>query len=258
MPDRLQTALHLTQPHMNLSKAKIHLNQWLADYLTYNRAEQRGILVLSVILLGVIVFQAMIPAETLQQAPDFKAFTAEIAAFEAAWKRASDSDSIARVNRYMNSRNRHGVWRNDTGSHAMSFGKPFLILDLNTADTFELQQLRGIGPAFARRIVSYREHLRGFYETRQLMEVFGMDTTRYNSIERNLRVTRDSIHPIDLNKVTFKELLRHPYFPFVITKNIMIYRQKNKAFKTVEEVREIPGVTDSLFRRMVVYLRIGP
>jgi DNA uptake protein ComE-like DNA-binding protein len=77
-------------------------------------------------------------------------------------------------------------------------------------------------------------------------------------IEKNLLVNRDSIHPIDLNTVTFKELLRHPYFPFPVTKNIMIYRQKNKVFRSLDELKNIQGVNDSLFRRMIVYLRLGP
>ncbi len=85
-----------------------------------------------------------------------------------------------------------------------------------------------------------------------------MDTARYRLIAGNLTAERDSIHPFNLNSVTFKELLRHPYFPFPVTKGIMVYRQKNKAFTTMEELRKIPGVSDSLFRRMVLYLRLGP
>ncbi|MEI6683023.1 MAG: helix-hairpin-helix domain-containing protein [Bacteroidota bacterium] len=234
------------------------INQWLANYLTYNRAEQRGILVLSLLLLGLILFLALIPAETLQPAPDFRIFEADVAAFEKEWKRAADSDSLARVNRYRNYRKSFVGFHHDSATQPAKYQKPLLLVDLNVADTFALQQLRGIGPAFARRIVAYRGRLRGFYDRRQLMEVFGMDSARYLSIEENLQVTKDSVHPIDLNAVTFKELLRHPYFPFAITKNIMIYRQKNKLFRSLEELRRVEGVNDSIFRRMVIYLRLGP
>ena len=133
-----------------------------------------------------------------------------------------------------------------------------MIIELNSADTFELQQLRGIGPGFARRIVYYRERLRGYCDKRQVLEVAGMDTARYRMIEKNLTVNPDSIHPLDLNTVTFKELLHHPYFPFAVTKNIMIYRQKNKNFKNLAELRNIQGINDSVFRKMIIYLRIGP
>ncbi len=229
----------------------------MGNYLTYNRAEQRGILVMSLLLLGVIIFQGLIPAETLQKPPDFKTFSAEIRTFEAEWRRAADSDSVARLHRFRTYGRKYGTYHRDSSQGTFT-PKPLLVVDLNRADTFELQQLRGIGPSFARRIVNYRERLGGFHDVRQVLEVFGMDTSRYNAIEHNLKVTRDSIHPMDINTVTFKEMLRHPYFPFDITKNIMIYRQKHKTFKTTDELKGIQGVNDSLFRKMVIYLRLGP
>ncbi len=230
----------------------------LGDYLTYNRTEQRGILVLSIILLCLIVANTVIPSGTFQGTPDFSKFSDEVRAFEKGWKRAADSDSIARARKYMSFRYKPGAYNRDSLAYNARPVKPPVIIELNSADTLDLQQLRGIGPGFARRIVGYRERLRGFSSSEQVMEVFGMDSARYGPIAGNLRVNRDSIHPFDLNTVTFKELLRHPYFPFPVTKNIMIYRQKNKVFKSLDELKNIPGISDSLFSRMVVYLRLGP
>lgn len=230
----------------------------ITNFLTYNRTEQRGIFILNLILFGLIIVNAVIPSETFQKTPDFSAFSKEISAFEAAWHRAADSDSLARRQKYLGYRNRFAGYRRDSLNPTILKPKTILMVELNSADTFELQQLRGIGPAFARRIVNYRERLRGFTEKQQLLEVFGMDTARYRLIESNLKVNPDSVHPISLNEVTFKELLHHPYFPFPVTRNIMIYRQKNKNFKSLDELKKIEGVSDSLFRRMIVYLRIGP
>jgi len=243
---------------MDIRIIKKHLGPLLSDYLTYNRTEQRGILVLSLILLGVVIANAVIPSGTFQKSPDFSKFSNEIMAFEAAWQKAADSDSLARAQKYLNYRNKSGAHGYDSLKYKSYPPKPVLMIELNSADTFELQQLRGIGPGFARRIVYYRERLRGFSDKRQVLEVFGMDTARFGLIESNLLVNPDSIHPIDLNTVTFKELLRHPYFPFPVTKNIMIYRQKNKNFKSLDELKNIQGINDSIFRRMIVYLRLGP
>lgn len=226
---------------MELNSIKKQFLRLVGDYLTYNRTEQRGILVLSIILLCVIVANAVIPSGTFQKSPDFSVFSKDIREFETAWQKAADSDSIARSHKYK----------------AVP-AKPLVMIELNSADTFDLQQLRGIGPGYARRIVNYRERLRGFNDKRQVLEVFGMDTARYMMIEKNLTVNTDSIHPFYLNTVTFKELLRHPYFPFATTKSIMIYRQKNKNFKTLGELKNIQGINDSLFRRMIIYLRLGP
>lgn len=243
---------------MNLRVIEQRISRLLGDYLTYNRTEQRGILILGLILIAVIIVHAVIPSGTFQKTPDFAKFSQEIREFETAWQKAADSDSIARSHRYVNDRYRFGAFSRDSLHYKNQPPKPVLIIELNAADTLDLQQLRGIGPGFARRIVNYRERLRGFCDKRQVLEVFGMDTARYEAIEANLVTEPDSIRPFDLNKVTFKELMRHPYFPFPVTKNIMVYRQKNKNFKSLEELKSIQGINDSLFLRMVVYLRLGP
>ncbi len=243
---------------MEIQKAVNQAIQLVNNYLSYNRTEQRGIFVMFLVLFGLIIVNGVIPSGTFQKPPDFSEFAKEVIAFEEAWHRANDSDSIARTRKYFRYGNRFPGSSNDSVKPGLMATRPIVIVELNSADTFDLQQLRGIGPAFARRIVNYRERLRGFNDKRQLLEVFGMDSARFHSIEANLNVNADSVHPIDLNLVTFKELLRHPYFPFPITKNIMIYRQKNKNFKSLDELKNIEGVNDSLFRRMVLYLRLGP
>jgi DNA uptake protein ComE-like DNA-binding protein len=243
---------------MKTKNLAAHFFRWTTDFLTYNQSEQRGILVLGLILLCLIVANAVIPSGTFSPVPDFTKFSREIRDFEAAWQHAADSDSMARVKRFSGNGKGYGTWPTDSATGRRFPAKPQVTVELNSADTLDLQQLRGIGPGFARRIVQYREKLRGYYDKTQVLEVFGMDTARYGLIAGNLTTERDSIRPFDLNTVTIKELLRHPYFPFPVTKGIMVYRQKNKTFTSLDELRKVPGVTDSLFRRMVLYLRLGP
>ncbi|EFR34982.1 hypothetical protein HMPREF9294_0527 [Porphyromonas asaccharolytica PR426713P-I] len=56
-------------------------------------------------------------------------------------------------------------------------------IDLNSADTLTLQQVPGIGPSFARRIVKYRDQLGGYYTVLQLQEIYGMEPDRYQRIK---------------------------------------------------------------------------
>lgn len=243
---------------MNPPSIKTRIGRLAGDYFTYSRSEQRGIAVLGLILLCVILGNAVVPSGTSQKSPDFSGFTREIREFEAAWQRASDSDSVARTQKHFRFTKSGSAFAGDSAGGGYRRASPGVIIELNSADTLDLQQLRGIGPGFARRIVNYRERLRGYCDKRQVLEVFGMDTARYGSIAGSLRVDCDSIRPFDLNAVTFKELLRHPYFPFAATKNIIVYRQKHKTFKSLEELKNVEGIDDSLFRRMVIYLRLRP
>ncbi len=62
------------------------------------------------------------------------------------------------------------------------------LIDLNTADTVTLQQLPGVGPVLAQRIVDYREAHGGFESIEDLLDVAGIGETRLASI-------RDLIKP---------------------------------------------------------------
>lgn len=82
---------------------------------------------------------------------------------------------------------------------------------LNSADSIQLCQIPCIKCWDARRIVQYRERLGGFYSSKQLLEVYGIEQEQYEEIM--LRAVLDTIElqRIDINNITFKELMKHPY-----------------------------------------------
>jgi DNA uptake protein ComE-like DNA-binding protein len=238
-------------------KTGLRLGTAVADYLTFSRVELRGIFALLAILTVLIAGNVIIPSSTKQVPADMVAFQKEVSVFELAWKEAVAEEQKER--RRGTSGYRQGFGRlTDTLPSYPPKSPVAFVVELNGADTFDLQRLRGIGPAFARRIIGYREKLGGFVSENQVLEVFGMDSVRLNAILHNISVNPDSVRRIDLNKVTFKELLKHPYFPFELTKAIMIYRQKKKRFQSVDELKTIPGVNDSVFQRMEKYLTVIP
>lgn len=106
------------------------------------------------------------------------------------------------------------------------FEKSSAIIDINSADSLELINLPGIGQWFAHRILNYRTKLGGFYEKTQLLEVNKMDTAKYNKIERFIRVDTSNIQKVKINHVEFKNLLKHPYFSYEMTKAIVNHRER--------------------------------
>jgi DNA uptake protein ComE-like DNA-binding protein len=56
--------------------------------------------------------------------------------------------------------------------------------------------------------------------------------------------------------VTFKELLFHPYFPFEVTKAILLYRKDHKKFRSIEELKQVRIINDSIFRKIYPYLMV--
>jgi len=127
-------------------------------------------------------------------------------------------------------------------------------VDLNRADSAELLNLPGIGPVFASRICKYRNRLGGFHSCFQLLEVYGMDSARLNQIKQYLLIDTNLLRKINPDSVTFKELLKHPYFNYQQVK--IIFDLKRKSFEplTLERIKKSGVFPDSVFQQWKYYL----
>ncbi len=131
-----------------------------------------------------------------------------------------------------------------------------LTFDLSTVDSVELQLLPGIGKVFASRIVKYRNRLGGFYNTEQLYEVYGIPKETVEILIKNTATISEDVIKLDLNKATFKELLKHPYLEYEYVKNIFNFRQKFGGFNQVKDLQKNQLVPDSVFVKVAPYLKI--
>ena len=129
-----------------------------------------------------------------------------------------------------------------------------LVVELNTADTLTLQLLHGIGPAFARRIVAYRERVGGFVDKRQLLEVYGFTPSLLDHISPSLRVDTTAVKKIKINTVGLKELVRHPYIEYYQARDIVRLRQQGVGFVHADDLRAVPSMADSTLVRLLPYL----
>ena len=116
------------------------------------------------------------------------------------------------------------------------------IIDINTADTTLLKQLPGIGGAFAKWIVNYREKLGGYCETEQLLEVYRMDTARYDAIKDFVKIDSSfTPNKLKINTDAFKILLKHPYLEYEDVKKIVNYREQKGMITSWEQLSKVVG-----------------
>jgi len=132
-----------------------------------------------------------------------------------------------------------------------------VMIELNSADSVSLLALNGIGPSYAGRIIKYRERLGGFIKAEQVLEIRGMDSVRFNQFSHQVTADPGMVRKIDINSVTFKELLRHPYFEYYLVKAIFNYRDEIKAFDSVGQLRSLPVMYGELFEKISPYLQIS-
>lgn len=129
-------------------------------------------------------------------------------------------------------------------------------VELNSADTLDLKELRGIGSTFAKRIVKYRDLLGGFFSKEQVKEVYGMSDSLYQSILPHLLVDTQQVTRIDLNTATIDQLKRHPYLDYYQAKAIVRSREKNGNYATVDELLDIALIDQETYNKIKNYITI--
>ena len=132
-----------------------------------------------------------------------------------------------------------------------------VMLELNSADTLQLQELRGIGPGFARRIVKYREKLGGYYAKEQLMEVYGFTEELYGKVVSHITVDASKISKLDVNTLGIAELKQHPYISFYEAKAIVEYRNSkpSKRIDSIDELANLPDIKEN-WEVIRIYIKV--
>ncbi|MBW4890866.1 helix-hairpin-helix domain-containing protein [Mucilaginibacter sp. HMF5004] len=130
-----------------------------------------------------------------------------------------------------------------------------IIVEINTADSVKLTQIKGIGASFAQRIIKYRKDLGGFVNKQQLMEVYGIDTVKYHAIEKNITVNSRRINKIAINKVTIEELRPFPYLNFKQMNAILQYRTQHGNYTSMEDVQNVAILNEEILRKIAPYLK---
>ncbi len=142
-----------------------------------------------------------------------------------------------------------------TVSRTMSSGTGInaVMVNISMADTTELMLIRGIGPVFSRRIVRYRELLGGYHCITQLQEVFGIDSLRFQEISN--QVTADSIHirKMDVNRVSYTDLVKHPYIDKRTATAIINLRDQHGPFTSAKEIKRSYIIDECLWQRLAHY-----
>ncbi len=128
------------------------------------------------------------------------------------------------------------------------------IIELNSADSAKLTELKGIGGSFAVRIVRYRGRLGGFIRKEQLKEVYGIDSSKYEAIKNQVSVNANSIHKININTISFDQLRLFPYLGYKQVNAIIQYRAQHGNYTSIADMKNIAILDDGILRKIEPYL----
>ncbi len=127
--------------------------------------------------------------------------------------------------------------------------------DINLAVKEDLKTINGIGEKLSERIIKYRSKLQGFSSLKQLYEVWGLDTEVVDKLLLVFKVINlPNIKKINVNTVSFRELLKNPYLDYELCKKIFEYKEEVAELQDISELKNIIDFPLELYDRIVLYL----
>jgi competence protein ComEA len=198
------------------------------DYFSFNKRQRNGILVLLsfITILLVYLFISDYFPESSKSA-DFSSFRAEL-------EKAGIKSSA--------------VSEKGTASSSQ--------IDINSADTNLLMTLPKMTSYCAGMIVRYRKKLGGYYNIKQLNEVWGMDSLIFNGLSNKVFTDTVSVHKININTADVKQLAYHPYIKYYLAKAIVNYREQHGLFASLATLHKMVAIDDSTYSKIIPYLTV--
>ncbi len=129
-----------------------------------------------------------------------------------------------------------------------------IIVELNSADTNLLMQVKGIGRGYAKGIVRFRQVTGGFVSVDQLSEVYGMRPENLEIIRPYCKVNTTLIKKISVNIASVERLRTHPYLNFYKAKAIYELRRKKGKLRGLNDLAELSELSPGDLIRLKPYL----
>ena len=232
------------------------MNDNFKKFMTFTRSERIAVIAIVTVIVIILIIKYLI----IINPPKRTYFVHDLDSIVARRNEVLDSIRIAdSIEKASNKSEIPRYARNDRKRHAettekaekrtandrlegKSFHEMTTIIDLNSADTAMLQQLPGIGPTFAKRIVEYRSKLGGYHAAGQLLEVFDMDSSRYEKFKDKIKIDSSfEVNKLKINSDEFKVLLRHPYLEYEEVKKIVNHREQKGLITSWEQLEKVAG-----------------
>jgi len=126
-------------------------------------------------------------------------------------------------------------------------------IDINQSSREDWQQLSGIGPYLAKKIISHRDNLGGFASIEQIADTYELPDSVYQKIVPHLTAS-PILKPININTVKAKDLQSHPFFSWKQANTIINYRTQHGDFKNEKDLSKILSFKKDYIKKISPYL----
>jgi DNA uptake protein ComE-like DNA-binding protein len=125
---------------------------------------------------------------------------------------------------------------------------------INNADTLQLQEIYGIGPAYSKRIIDYRELIGGYKSLNQLNEVYGLKKENLDSLKKYIFI-RMKFEPrqLKVNTVDADSLQSHPYISYKEANLIINFRNQHGQYESSNDFYKIKVLDSAWVKKVSSY-----
>ena len=116
------------------------------------------------------------------------------------------------------------------------------LLDINAADSAAFDNLPGIGPYYAAKMVEYRDSLKGYSYPEQLLDIWNFGQERLDGLLDLIETGPSTPYP--LWTLPEEELRKHPYIDAHSAHSIVLFRENSPAGQLSVENLIKAGILD--------------
>ncbi len=218
------------------------------DYFTFSKAQQRGILVLLILIVSVSLFYFLAPSliqsKTIQADDTLEALMTQI-----------EMDTLRENKSYSD--------KNNSGQATEL--SPFFF-DPNTLDEAGFRKL-GLREKLVSTIIHYRNKGGKFYNSESLKRIYGLRDDEFQQLEPYIHIAHAEqnryqqkpreILSIELNSADTTQLIRLPGIGSKLSMNIIRLREQLGGFENVNQIKEVYGLSAETFEDIKASLHVN-
>ncbi len=129
-----------------------------------------------------------------------------------------------------------------------------LDFDWNEIDAAELGLALGWDAERADKLINYRQRMGGFKSLEQLRADRKLSAREYEKLSQSGKTKFGGLQSLDLNRSALEELAEHPYIGYRNARSIVQFRESVRPFRSIEELRKLHLMEDSLWVKLAPYL----
>ena len=130
-------------------------------------------------------------------------------------------------------------------------------VNINSADTTQWQQLPGIGPVLAKRIVAYRKIIGFFSQVGYLAKVYGLSQEKIAPLLPYLRVgSLTAYKKEDLNMLPEWKLKKYPFWTEVELNAFLLWKKKIRRVDSWQEIKSSQTVSPKTLAQLQTYFHL--